>query len=112
MPRYDDSRFSPPAPIAFVTLRNPNNDAQVPDVPMLIDSGADVTLLPQTLVERMGLDTKVGAAYELAGFDGSASTSVAVRVDLIWGRKTFRGLFLLTDQEWGILGRNLLNNLY
>jgi hypothetical protein len=44
MPAYDATRFTPPAPLAKVTLRNPANGAALPDVPMLLDSGADVTV--------------------------------------------------------------------
>ena len=47
MPAYDTRLFHPPAPLARVTLRNPETGKTVSDVPMLVDSGADVTLLPQ-----------------------------------------------------------------
>ena len=47
MPRYDDVRFSPPAPVAAVTVRVPLTGDAVADVPMLIDTGADVTLTPR-----------------------------------------------------------------
>jgi hypothetical protein len=30
-------------------------------------------------------------------------------MELIFCRRTFRGQFLLTDQECGVLGRNVLN---
>jgi hypothetical protein len=46
MPAYDATLFAPPAPLARVTLRNPVSGAVLPDVPMLLDSGADVTLVP------------------------------------------------------------------
>jgi hypothetical protein len=49
MPAYDATQFDPPAPLAQVTLRNPDNGAIRPDVPMLLDSGADVTLIPQAI---------------------------------------------------------------
>jgi len=44
MPDYDAENFEPPAPVAYVTLRNPATGALLSDVPMLIDTGADVTL--------------------------------------------------------------------
>jgi predicted aspartyl protease len=55
MPNYDASHFDPPAPVARVTLRNPHNGATVSDVLLLLDTGADVTLLPRTAVERLGV---------------------------------------------------------
>lgn len=38
-------RFTPPAPLALITLRNIATGASASDVPMLLDSGADVSLL-------------------------------------------------------------------
>lgn len=49
--------------------------------------------------------------YELVGFDGSKSLAPVVSVELIFLGRTFRGQFLLIEQEWGILGRNILNSL-
>ncbi len=34
-----------------------------------------------------------------------------VRLELVFAQRTFRGQFLLIDQDWGILGRNVLNNV-
>jgi hypothetical protein len=42
MPAYDDRFFNSPAPLARVTLRTSGDAKVVTDVPMLIDSGADV----------------------------------------------------------------------
>jgi hypothetical protein len=47
--------------------------------------------------------------YELIGFDGTISFAPMVHLELIFCRRTFRGQFLLVDQAWGILGRNVLN---
>lgn len=111
MPRYDDTYFSSAAPVAKVTLRVPESNDSLSDVPMLIDSGADVTLLPQSSVDVLGIEADAGEVYQLEGFDGSISVSKAVRVDLVFGGKTFKGRFLLIDQAWGILGRDVLNHV-
>ncbi len=55
MPNYDSTRFSPPAPVALVTLRNPEGGAMKAGVSMLLDTGADVTLLPQVVADELGL---------------------------------------------------------
>ncbi len=55
MPAYDASLFDPPAPLARVTPRNLSNGATVSDVPMLIDSGADITLVPHQSADQLGL---------------------------------------------------------
>jgi len=111
MPAYDSSLFTPPAPVARVTLRNPNTGVTLADIPMLIDSGADVTLLPQSSVEFLGIVTEANTAYELTGFDGNQSSALAVRADLLFERKTFKGQFLLINQEVGYIGRDILNHL-
>jgi hypothetical protein len=109
MPAYDAIRFDPPAPLAYVTLRRKTAAQQWSDVPMLLDSGADVTLLPSSVVDRLGVEVIPERRYELVGFDGLVSLAPAVQLELIFMGKTFRGQFLLIDQEWGIIGRNTLN---
>ena len=69
MPDYDAEQFAPPAPVASVTLRNLENDSQVSDVPMLLDSGADVTLVPQTAVVRLGITINQDSRYEWSAFE-------------------------------------------
>jgi len=78
MPAYDDSRFSPPAPVVHSTLRCPQTGETQTDIPMLIDSGADVTLLPKTVVDSLRLESS-DTKYQLRAFDGELSISEAVR---------------------------------
>ena len=110
MPPYDDT-FSPPAPIATVSLRHPGTGLTVPDIPMLIDSGADVTLIPRPSVDLLGLEIALDETYELKSFDGSTSVSNAVELDLIFLQKAFKGRFLLMNEKCGILGRDVLNHI-
>ena len=65
MPAYDATQFDPPAPLAPVALRNPDNGAIQSDVPMLLDSGADVTLIPQTAVDVLEAVIVPDRQYEL-----------------------------------------------
>lgn len=111
MPAYEREGFSPPAPLARVTLRNPGTGASWSDVPMLLDSGADVTLVPLRALEQLGIEVVPDRRYELVGFDQSASSSPIVRVELAFCGRTFRGQFLLIDQPCGIIGRNVLNSV-
>ena len=110
MPPYDDRLFAPPAAVLNARLRNPQNGVIVPDVLLLIDTGADVTLLPRGAVNAAGIE-QTGAAYELLTFDGRSSAAGAVRADLLMLGRAFRGQFLVIDQQVGILGRNILNAL-
>lgn len=108
MPKYDAEHFDPPAPVATVTLRHPATGASLSDVPMLIDTGADVTLLPREYVDRLGVETE-SDAYEVQGYDGEISLADAVKLEMIFLDRKFTGQFLLIDQSIGILGRNVLN---
>jgi hypothetical protein len=40
MPTYDANLFDPPAPLAQVILRNPQNSNSLSDVPMLLGANA------------------------------------------------------------------------
>ncbi len=71
MAKYDSDRFAPPAPLAFIILRNPENGLVETDVPMLLDTGSDVTLVPQIYAKRLKLS--VSREFELVGFDNNKS---------------------------------------
>ena len=109
MANYDSARFSPPAPLANIVLQNPENGLEEKAVPMLLDTGSDVTLVPQIYAKR--LDLSVSREFELAGFDNKKSLNQAAKLHLIFEGKTFRGEYFLIEQDYGIIGRNILNFL-
>lgn len=111
MPTYDAESFAPPAPVARVTLRSPDHTAEVHDVPVLLDTGADVSLVPRTAAERLVLPDQAVGRFQLLGFDGRSSTAEAFDLEMIFEGRVFRGRFLVVDEEHGILGRNILNSL-
>jgi len=111
MPEYDAENFDPPAPVAYVTLRNPATGVLLSDVPMLIDTGADATLLPSTAVEQVGVAVEEDAEFEVQVFDGEVKRLKLVKLELYVLGKKFAGEYLLVDRSIGILGRNILNNI-
>jgi len=78
---------------------------------MLLDSGADVTLVPREVIDRVGVAIVPEKNYELVGFDGTASFASVVRLELLFLDRTFKGQFLLIEEPRGILGRNILNRV-
>jgi hypothetical protein len=53
MHAYDAARFDPPAPVVIVTVKSAQLGLAIDDVPMLLDTGADVSLLPRSHVARL-----------------------------------------------------------
>ena len=111
MPDYEVLHFDPPAPVARVILRHLDSGATVSDVQLLLDTGADITLLPRSAVERLGVQPLDNLRYELIGFDGSKSFAPVVVMDMILLNRAFRGRYLLIEEERGILGRDILNHV-
>jgi len=109
MPAYDSNRFDPPAPLARVNLRSLQNGNIVSGVPMLIDSGSDLTLIPEVSINELNLNLDHNETYELTGFDGRRSVAKSVQLDLGFMGRTFRGRFVVVNSESGILGRNVIN---
>ena len=85
MPAYDDRLFSPAAPVVYAKLFNRQTGKTQSEIPMLMDSGADVTLLPKSAVDSLEVE-RSGPNYELIAFDGAKCASEAEHTELIfWG---------------------------
>ena len=111
MTAYESAGFDPPAPVARVAIMNIGTGDEFPDVPLLVDTGADATLLPaEAAVRAIGVPPVEGTLYPLMGFDGSPTDAVAADLALRFLGKTVRGRFLLIDRKFGILGRDVLNH--
>ena len=103
MPEYDGAQFTPPAPVAQVIMRSPKTDDSVPNVPMLIDTGADVTLLPRDSLSELLTSADSGDEYELEGFDGTRSLAPSVLLELRFLGRIFRGrswLSMVRTASW------------
>ncbi len=111
MPAYDGFLFTPPAPLALVSIQDPSSGETVNHVPMLLDTGADITVVPESCILSLKIPFDQSSGYEVEGFGGQQSVARSVHLNLILSHLTFRGQFLVADQPYGILGRNLLNHL-
>lgn len=92
MPIYDRT-FDPPAPVAEVTLRKPDTQKAQSNVLMLIDTGADVTLIPKSIAEKLDLEPVFETQYELLGFAGGINTAYAVKLEMFFWNVLFGGNF-------------------
>lgn len=111
MPAYDSVDFWPPAPTALVTVRSRITGASVADVPMLLDTGADISLLPRESIASLIDVAQISQQYELEAFDGTRSWAPVVLLELQLLGKSFHGQFVLVDGRYGVVGRNVLNAL-
>lgn len=118
MPAYDSTAFRPPAPVASVTVRSPvtgrtacSTGGEISNVPLLIDSGADVSFLPRGAIADLIDASEESARYEVEAFDGTKSLAPVAHLEVVFLGKSFRGQFLLVDTPYGFLGRNILNNI-
>lgn len=111
MPGYDAQLYNPPAPLAKVTLCTRDRKTSLPGVVMQIDSGSDVSLVPQSAVGPLGLEVDEQHGYELTAFDGSKRVAKSVQCGLIFLGRIYRGTFLVVETTHGILGRDILNHL-
>jgi hypothetical protein len=68
MPAYDPA-FSPPAPVADVIVVHPTTGINSGALRGKLDSGADVTVIPQRLVAELGM-TPRGRIWT-RGYDGT-----------------------------------------
>jgi len=109
MPGYDGERFDPPAPVAHVTLRNPASGQTISDIPMLLDTGADISLIPLFAAERLGATIELSTEIGLLGYDGSETPARCTDLQIhVFGGKA-EGRFAVLDQPCGIIGRDILN---
>jgi len=97
MPKYDEEHFSPAAPMANVILRNPATKNTISDVEMLVDTGADITLIPRLYVNKLNLEIDFSQSYQVIGFDGNTSFAQSAFVEILLLKKTFKGRFWLID---------------
>lgn len=65
--------FRRPRRLPTPALRNPENGSEEKMIPMLLDTGSDVTLIPQFCAEKLNLS--LSRQFELAGFDNKKSFS-------------------------------------
>jgi predicted aspartyl protease len=107
MPAYS-TEFQPPAPVVEVTVLSPANGRSVGNIQLLLDTGADITVLPASLLEA--LQPQGESIIRLQAFDGSVFERPVYDLQISFLNGNFRGDFAVTDSALGVVGRDLLNH--
>jgi len=96
--QYDIS-YNPPAPTAKVTFARANAGPDVARVEaqMLIDTGADISLIPRTVVDAIN-PTPTGRTMEVMSFDGHKSARPIVAASMHLGKYIDLGTQNLLDE--------------
>jgi hypothetical protein len=107
MPVYETVGFEPPAPIARALVRGSGSQTYR-GLPLLIDTGAEASVIPRFVAEAVGADIRPSDII-LRFYDGTETRFEEAEVAVEFLSYRFRGLFLVADATYGILGRNILN---
>ena len=110
MPAYNTADFDPPAPVALVSFVNPDTGQQRDNVPMLLDTGADASVVPHVVFQALST-TERTTAYEVEYLEGQTATLYSTRLQMKWRGNNFTGDFLVARTSHGVIGRNILNHL-
>ncbi len=107
VPAYDPT-FSPPAPVADVIVAHPTTGASRGPLRGKLDSGADVTVIPDRLVAQLGMTPK--RYVWTRSYDGTYSRRPVYYVRLIVeGFDLASVRCVAADRANTLLGRNVLN---
>lgn len=107
--RYRYAAGQPPAPSVLLNLAHPTTGSAVGDVPALVDTGADQTVLPSSLIAALGLPQ---ADQEVVkGFDGASQLLPTYIVRLqVRDLPSIEFEVIGTDKVGNVvLGRDVLN---
>lgn len=111
MVRYNYTQsVEPPAPFVHATIRCPNRDQSLSDVPALIDSAADRSVVPLRFIERLGL-VQIDE-ISIMGFGGHivVAPTFLIEIGLRHLPTVIVEVIADDDEPYVILGRDVLNS--
>lgn len=110
MIRYNYNRqVTPPAPFVHVSVHSPNLGAAASDLPALLDTAADVSVIPAVVAEKLAL-VPLGEV-PIGGFDGRVTwvRTFLVQIAPRGFEPTTVRVVASRDEPHVLLGRDVLN---
>lgn len=105
---YDANNFNPPAPVLEVSLSSPISQAEVIKIPAVLDSGADMTVIPQNIAQQLQL--KYVDEISAVGYDGIAKKTFVYSIKIIFENiGDFIIRVITSDSGHMLVGRDILN---
>ena len=107
--RYDDSLLKPPGPVVPVAVRPTGRASPNQNVLGELDTGSDITVIPESLAMRMRLSPEQSVI--MTGYDGTDTKRDTYLVDLEVADCTLKSLKVVAAPRTTILlGRDILNH--
>lgn len=106
-----DNRYEPAMPVMVIALRSLHEDSDVIELPALVDSGSDGTLIPLNVLEQVNA-RRVGQAI-IRGITGGRRVINLYEVAIQVGNLAL-GKFQVVGDDVNdeiVLGRDVLNQL-
>jgi len=105
---YKTDGFNPPAPVLEVSLSLPITSGDIIKVPALLDSGADMTVIPRNVVQQLQL--KYVDEISAIGYDGIAKKAFVYSTKIIIDRVgNFIIRVITSENDHALIGRDILN---
>ena len=105
---YDQRNFNPPAPVMEVSLSVPSIQSAVLKSPALLDSGADITVIPEQIIQQLQL--RYVDEVTASGYDGIPRQTFIYSVKLIFDDLgDFIVRAIASNNDHVLVGRDILN---
>lgn len=105
---YDQQNFNPPAPVMEISLSIPTGQSVILKSPALLDSGADITVIPEWIVQQLQL--RYVDEIIASGYDGIPKQTFIYSVKLIFnGLGDFIVRAIPSNNDHVLVGRDILN---
>ncbi len=106
-----NQQIDPPAPFLDIVIRHPHEPEQLRRVPAKLDTGADLSAIPQAVADELGLLPVQTITAE--SFDGTRTLLDTYAVILEIAQARFRYIeVILVPDDYALLGRDVLNYFY